>query len=194
MLADVSLKAPLVSTLERWRASALERWRPFFLPFFPIPMPDTATAAPVRRFRESGAGFRWAETPLKEYKPDGGTHFRAITRQVLFGEEAGLPAELRYFEIEAGGYSTLERHRHVHAVLVLRGRGRVLVGGAVYGIGAFDAVHVPPETWHQFRADEDEPLGFLCLVDCQRDRPHRPTADEAAALQAHPEIGDFVRL
>lgn len=159
-----------------------------------MPDPAALTAAPVRRFRFADDGFRWADTPLKAYKPDGGTHFRAVTRQVLFGEETGLPGELRYFEVEAGGYSTLERHEHVHAVLVLRGRGRVLVGEAVYDVGAFDAVHVPPLAWHQFRADQGEPLGFLCLVDCQRDRPHRPTPDEAAALRAHPQIGPFVRL
>ena len=30
--------------------------------------------------------------------------------------------------MQAGGYSTLERHQHAHAVMILRGSGRVLVG------------------------------------------------------------------
>jgi len=34
----------------------------------------------------------------------------------------------RYFEIQPGGYSTLERHQHPHAVVVIRGRGRVMLG------------------------------------------------------------------
>ncbi len=147
---------------------------------------------PVRPFRPAEDGFRWEHVPLKRYKP-AGTHFEGITRQVLFGAGGGLPSELRYFEIAPGGHSTLERHRHVHAVLVLRGRGRVLVGEAVHPVAAFDLVRTPPATWHQFRADRGEALGFLCLVDCERDRPHRPTEAEAEALRQSP-AGSFIRL
>lgn len=155
------------------------------------PLPEEAPA-PVRAFRDAPEGYRWDGVPLKTYKPDG-THFKDITRQVLFGEAAGLPTELRYFEVEAGGHSTLERHRHVHAVLILRGRGRVLIGNAVHPLAAFDLVHVPPLTWHQFRADADAPLGFLCLVDCDRDRPQRPGEAELRTLEAHPVVGTFIR-
>lgn len=158
---------------------------------------DTATPAapapPVRKFRAEDAGYRWDAVPLKAYKP-AGTHFQDITRQTLFGEAEELSSELRYFEVGPGGHSTLERHEHVHAVLILQGRGRVMVGEAVHAIEPFDLVHVPPQTWHQFRADADAPLGFLCLVACDRDRPHRPDADEAEALRRSPHVGDFVRL
>ena len=57
-----------------------------------------------------------------------------------------------------------------------------------------DLVYVPPRTWHQFRADARSPLGFLCLVPCDRDRPVRPDAATAQALRTHPTIGDFIRL
>jgi hypothetical protein len=43
-------------------------------------------------------------------------------------------------------------------------------------------VSVPPMTWHQFRAAEGEPLGFLCLVSTDRDRPQLPTEQELQAL------------
>ncbi len=151
------------------------------------------TMPPVRRFRETAEGFRWEDVPLKEYKPVG-THFQDITRQVLFGEDESLPTQLRYFEIGEGGHSTFERHQHVHAVLILRGRGRALVGETLHDLAPFDLVHVPPMTWHQFRADDNAPLGFLCLVACDRDRPQRPTDDEAAALRALPGVKDFIRL
>lgn len=158
------------------------------------PPSDTqAPTAPVRAFVPTPEGFRWQHVPLKEYKPTG-THFQDITRQTLFGEAQALPSELRYFEIQPGGHSTLERHEHVHAVLVLRGAGRVLVGESVYPLHPFDLVHVPPRTWHQFRAGADDPLGFLCLVDCRRDRPQRPTEAEAEALARHPVAGPFIRL
>src|SRR2546427_2468983 len=58
------------------------------------------------------------------------TLFRS-TRQTLLGEGTGeepFNFVTRYFEIQPGGYSTLERHQHPHAVVVLRGRGRVTLG------------------------------------------------------------------
>jgi len=100
--------------------------------------------------------------------------------------------ELRYFEIQPGGYTTLERHQHMHAVMILRGAGRALVGGTVHAVKPHDLVTVPPWTWHQFRASSDEKLGFLCLVDATRDRPQLPTPAELAALRADPEVAGFL--
>lgn len=152
---------------------------------------DQSTPAYIRHFDE-GESYRWEDTDRLVYKP-AGSHFKDITRQVLFGDEHGLDSEWRYFEIAPDGHSTLERHNHVHAVLVLRGRGSVVVGDRIESIGRFDLVHVPPQTWHQFLAD-DEPLGFLCLVACDRDRPSRPSEQEADALRRNPTIGNFIRL
>ena len=154
---------------------------------------EPAPASAVRHTQRPASGLRWDEVPLKLYKEDG-THFKSITRQVLFGESEGLESEVRYFEILPGGHSTLERHEHVHAVVILTGQGRVLIGDRIESIAAFDLVHVPPLTWHQFRATGDEPLGFLCLVPCDRDRPMRPNEEEADALRSHPTIGSFVRI
>ena len=150
-------------------------------------------AHPVRRFSEATTGYRWSDVPLLAYKPDG-THFKGITRQILFGETGDLACQLRYFEIERGGHSTLEQHEHEHAVMILQGRGRVLVGDTVHEVTPFDLVYVAPLTWHQFRADDEDGLGFLCLVPCDRDRPVRPDVAAIDALRAHPVIGDFIRL
>jgi len=110
---------------------------------------------------------------------------------VLF-EEAEHGCQLRYFEVGPGGNSTLERHEHVHAVLILRGHGTCLIGDEVREIGEHDLCRVPPLTWHQFRAASDAPLGFLCLVPIERDRPQLPTAGELAALRANPAIAAFL--
>jgi hypothetical protein len=66
--------------------------------------------------------------------------------------------------------------------MVIRGRGQCLVGDKSYGLAANDLVNVPPMTWHQFRAAADSPLGFLCLVPAQRDRPQLPTPEELRSL------------
>jgi quercetin dioxygenase-like cupin family protein len=136
----------------------------------------------VRRFAADASGdFRWNAVELLRYKEEGSAPFKDITRQVLFSQPDHA-TELRYFEIAPGGYSTLERHQHTHAVLILRGRGTVQIGDEVHVLQELDLVTVDPLTWHQFRAAPDSPLGFLCLVAKDRDRPQLPSAEEQAAL------------
>ena len=125
------------------------------------------------------------------YKDDGAAPFKAISRQVLF-HEAALGCELRYFEMAAGGYSTLERHEHMHAVMILRGHGHCLLGDAVREVKPFDLISIPAWTWHQFRASRGEPMGFLCMVNQTRDKPQLPTAEQRAALAADPKIAAFL--
>ena len=143
-------------------------------------------------FRKHDGRFRWQGVETRAYKQESGVPYHDVTRQVLFDDPL-LRCQLRYFEIAPGGYTTLERHEHVHAVVIQRGRGRVLVGDAIATLSPFDLVRIPPMTWHQFRADDDAPLGFLCLVNHERDRPQLPDADALTALRADPAIGAFLR-
>ena len=142
--------------------------------------------------RRAHDDYRWDEVAQLPYKEDDRALFRAITRQVLFSDTA-LASELRYFEVAPGGFSTLERHEHMHAVLILRGRGHCLIGRDVKTLATRDLVTVPPMTWHQFRATGSEPLGFLCMVNAQRDKPQLPSAAELAELEADPAIAAFLR-
>ena len=52
-------------------------------------------------------------------------------------------------------------------------------------------VTVPPMAWHQFRASKGEPLGFLCMVNAQRDKPQLPSPDDVARLRRDPAIAAF---
>ena len=120
-----------------------------------------------------GAGGRWPERPERAYK-DRPELYRDVTRRTLLGGGTGEDAlrfEVRYFEVAPGGFSTLERHRHPHAVVVLVGRGEVRLGEERHALAPFDVVYVAPGDPHQFRAAADAPLGFLCVVDRERDRP-----------------------
>jgi mannose-6-phosphate isomerase-like protein (cupin superfamily) len=137
-------------------------------------------------------GYRWDGVAELPYKEDGRALFKSITRQVLFADPE-LHGELRYFEMAAGGFSTLERHEHMHAVLILRGRGHCLVGDEVKAIDTRDLVTVPAMTWHQFRATQGEPLGFLCMVNATRDKPQLPSAKDLAKLEANAKIAAFLR-
>lgn len=141
--------------------------------------------------RRATPDFRWESVAHMPYKDEGSAPFKAISRQILHSDP-DLEGELRYFEMDAGGYSTLERHEHVHGVMIFRGHGHCLVGDTVYEVGPHDLVSIPPMTWHQFRATKGEPLGFLCLVNVRRDKPQLPSEDELKALKADPEIAAFL--
>jgi quercetin dioxygenase-like cupin family protein len=149
---------------------------------------DTELPPLFRTFRE---GYRWDGVAHQPYKQDGSAPFKDISRQVLF-QQPELGCELRYFEMDAGGYSTLERHEHAHAVMILRGSGECLLGDAVRLVRTFDLVSIPAWTWHQFRANAGEPLGFLCMVNQLRDRPQLPSAEELEKLRGIPAVARFL--
>jgi quercetin dioxygenase-like cupin family protein len=149
------------------------------------------TDAPAR-IRESQDDYRWEGVEHLPYKEEGSAPFKAISRQVLFADP-NLQCELRYFEMAAGGYSTLERHEHAHAVMILRGRGLCLVGQEVRGVKPRDLVSIPPWTWHQFRASDEEPMGFLCMVNARRDKPQLPSREELATLKSNAQVAAFLK-
>ncbi|HSI71892.1 MAG TPA: cupin domain-containing protein, partial [Fimbriimonas sp.] len=137
--------------------------------------------------------FKWDGIDVLPYKEDSNI-FRSVTRQKLFPGAYDLPVELRYFEVGEGGHSTLERHEHAHLVVVIRGSGQVLVGDTISDIELHDVVHVPPLTWHQFRATKGEELGFLCVVNQERDKAQRPGEKSLEDAGIPAEVQEFVRL
>jgi quercetin dioxygenase-like cupin family protein len=142
----------------------------------------------LRKAVEAG---RWERVQILNYKQEGEAPFQGVTRQVLFEDAGG--AQWRYFEVAPKGHTTLERHQHTHAVMVLHGGGHCLVGDRVYEVGEGDLVCVPPLTWHQFRAGDAAALGFLCLVSRERDRPQLPTPKQMLQLRADPVLAAFIR-
>jgi hypothetical protein len=149
---------------------------------------DTETTPP---FRPAADAFRWDGVTCMPYKQDGTAPFKDVSRQVLF-HEPDLSCELRYFEVGPGGHSTLERHAHAHAVMILRGSGQCMVGTEVRAVRPFDLVSVPSMQWHQFRATDGRPLGFLCMVNVLRDRPALPGEADLEAMRTHPAVAAFL--
>lgn len=138
--------------------------------------------------------FRWHGVDEFVYKAeDGMATFKDVTRRKLFIESAESGIELRYFEIGPGGYTTLEKHDHMHLVIPIRGRGSCLVENRLFELSINDMIHVPSWAWHQFRAAEDESLGFLCLVKVDRDRPTLPSEEDLERLRQDPQVAEFIR-
>jgi predicted CoA-binding protein/quercetin dioxygenase-like cupin family protein len=138
--------------------------------------------------------FRWHGVHEHIYKADDGpATFKGVSRRKLFVESAESGIELRYFEIAPGGHTTLEKHDHMHLVIPIRGRGSCLVENQIFELSINDMIHVPSWAWHQFRAAEDEFLGFLCLVKVDRDRPTLPDEKDLELMRQDAQVAQFIR-
>lgn len=143
----------------------------------------------IRKFnRES---FTWEGVDTLVYKQDN-SPFKDVTRQVLFDGAFDIPCQWRYFEVKPGGYSTLEYHEHTHLVMIFRGKGQVLVGDTITDVAVGDVIEIPSKAMHQFRANQEDYIGFLCLVNVDRDKVTLPSEEELAVLREAPEIQDFL--
>ncbi len=119
--------------------------------------------------------FNWKDVPLEPYKETTET-WKGITRRELSGKRGESQRfHVRYFEIAPGGYSTLEQHEHEHVVVPIRGRGEAQFGRYIYRVAFGDVVYIAPNDPHQFRnpPDAQEPFGFLCIVNAERDAPQQ---------------------
>lgn len=124
--------------------------------------------------------YQWDGVARKEYK-DEGSCYKGVHRYSLLGEaedEQALNFQTRYFEVESGGYTSFEYHRHPHSVVIIRGSGTVILGDSLHDLSLHDVVFIAPDTLHQFHADKGDPLGFICIVDRYRDRPTLPDKEE----------------
>jgi len=88
-----------------------------------------------------------------------------VTKQVLIGRDDGAERyAVRYFELEPGARSSLDRHEHDHGVVILRGHGRLLLGETAHDVAFGDAIYIGPNEVHQLENTSAEPFGFLCVV------------------------------
>lgn len=116
----------------------------------------------VHRFVGDDGAFDWEGIPATSYDADDVV---GATKRVLIGPGEGAPNyRLRYFRVEPGGNTSLDQHAHDHGVFILHGRAVVRLGDREVVVGPRDVVYVPGEEVHQFRAEGEEPLGFLCVV------------------------------
>ncbi len=139
--------------------------------------------------------YQWDSVPRKEYKDDTSC-YKGVHRYSLLGEqddEQQLNFQTRYFEVETGGYTSFEYHRHPHSVVVIRGSGTVILGDSLHDIDLHDVVFIAPNTLHQFHADKGESLGFLCVVDRYRDRPTLPDDEEIDEVITTDEVRGKIR-
>ncbi len=128
----------------------------------------------IFRKLESGT-FENADTiKYKEKTEKNSVSWSKISRINLIGQFGELCRfHLRYFTIDPGGYSSFEKHKHIHAVICESGIGLALLSDKWYELNAGDIVYIGCDVAHQLRCKEDSktPFSFFCIVDSERDKP-----------------------
>lgn len=121
-------------------------------------------------YRHKG-DMTWRGVADEPYKTETGG-WSDIIRRVLIGSRGeSAKFHVRYFEIAPGGTSSLERHRHEHVVICVKGDGIVRTGKSRRKVGFMDVLYISPDTVHQLTNPYNAPFGFLCIVNARRDRP-----------------------
>lgn len=143
----------------------------------------------IRKFQSNPTGWDGVESHV--YKENSGT-FSNVTKQILFDNQGDLPIQFRYFEVENGGYSSLEHHKHMHIVVIFKGKGHALLGDSIQEVSVGDFIVIEPWKFHQFRADMGEKLGFFCIVNTKRDTPVYPTRQDMGNFLKNSGIAAFM--
>jgi quercetin dioxygenase-like cupin family protein len=116
----------------------------------------------VHRFSGLGNDYDWEGVPAELYEAKG---VHGAVKRVLVGPADGAPNfVIRYFNIEPGGHSRLERHPHEHGVIILQGKAKVQLNEEFVTLEPLDTVYVAGNDLHQFTNIGDEPLGFICVI------------------------------
>lgn len=87
---------------------------------------------------------------------------KTYIKWVLSPKDGAPNFSMRIFRMEAGGRIPEHSHPWEHEILVLRGRGRIRIGGEEFEVGEGDAIFVPPSEKHEYLADEE--IIFLCMI------------------------------
>ena len=77
-------------------------------------------------------------------------------------------------------------------VMIFRGKGQLLLGDEIHDVESGDFIEIPGKTIHQFRANKGDYIGFLCLVNKERDKVKLLSPEEMERLEANPKIKEFL--
>ncbi len=116
----------------------------------------------IKHFHQENDVFQWDSVVPQKLEIDG---IEGVTKNILIGHDDAAPNSImRFFWLEAGGHSMLERHPQEHEVIILKGKGTVQIGEEIFEVSPFDVVFVSPNELHQFKNASDEPFGFICVI------------------------------
>jgi quercetin dioxygenase-like cupin family protein len=105
--------------------------------------------------------FRYTDVEAK----DAGEGTSKLNVRWLISKEIGAKNfAMRFFEMDAGGYSPLHSHNWEHEIFILEGEGVAVSGEKQVRFEAGDAIFVPANEKHQLRNSGKKLCKFLCLI------------------------------
>ena len=91
--------------------------------------------------------FNWDGTRTRTYQVDG---VSKVSETWLIGKKEGAQNfAMRYYQLEPGGSSRKEQHPYDHGILILQGRGEVLIDQDFSSFERGDIIYIPPDALHQ---------------------------------------------
>jgi quercetin dioxygenase-like cupin family protein len=116
----------------------------------------------IKHFESDAGVFHWDAVIPHTIEMDG---IEGVTKHILIGHADQAPHYImRFFWLEPGGHSMLERHPQEHGVIILKGKGTVQIGEKITEVNPYDVVFVSPDELHQCKNPFDEPFGFICVI------------------------------
>ena len=116
--------------------------------------------------------FRWEGRAPEENKSDKLLHLKKSAEPNWSENQAKKTKfDLRYFELEPGGFSSFEKHVHEHVIIAARGNGILIKGNERFIMEPNNIAYVGPLEPHQFRIESESAFGFFSIVDHDLDKP-----------------------
>lgn len=102
------------------------------------------------------------EVPSQEVTMEG---VSKTSIQWLFGADDGVPGFfMRRFNMARGGSIPLHGHPWEHEIFILSGEAEVFTDTETITVTAGDALYVPKDELHGYRAIGEDDFEFLCIV------------------------------
>ena len=94
-----------------------------------------------------------------------GKDLKNAVKKILIGPKEGWEDYvMRLFSLEKGGYTPKHSHPWPHINIVLEGKGTLFLEGKEFKVEKGSIAFVPENALHQYRADREEKLEFICIV------------------------------
>lgn len=106
-----------------------------------------------------------------EKKEYSGANLKNVIKQSLVGPKQGWNGHvMRIFTVLKDGFTPKHSHPWPHINYVISGTGTVYLGGKEYNVTPGSTAYVPSNTVHQFMANADSDLKFICIVPEEGDK------------------------
>lgn len=112
--------------------------------------------------------FSWDGTRSRMYQNDENNQ---VSETWMIGKKEGAQNfAFRYYQLSPGSHSRKEQHLHDHGMLVLQGKGEILLGEQIHPISRGDIIYIAPDLLHQVNNTSGEALGFICVIPARREK------------------------